>query len=549
LLKTYNAAVNIFQMIAQGIFWFHPLVWWANRKIRAEREKCCDEIAIAQLGAKAKEFSKTIVNILTTEHKNTQKIPSLAIVGPVKNIEERIKTMLRPGKKFYKHPNLIATIVIFLLALLIVPTALVLTSRAEETKTGSKGGENADKSLYEAAEAGDIEQVKLLISKGADVNAKNRIGYTPLHHAASGGHSDVVKLLLDCGADINAKGTNQRTPLHYAAEYGDEKTIELLLSKGADINAKDSRNATPLCVAMTSLSDGRREIVDFLVSKGAKVPDFHLASYRGDIAILNKRLQDGVDINSQEDTGSTPLHFAANSGRKEVVEFLIGKGAQVDAKDIISMTPLYYAAMHNDRDIVDLLLAKGADINAKDEGGDYTLLYYAIWEDKIKPVELLIEKGAEVNIKASDGYSPLIYAIWMDNRELVEALIDKGADVNAEDNDGYTPFFWAAMQGSKELVDLLTAKGAAEVSTIHIAAATGDLDKVKGFIDEGTDVNTKDKTGLTALYWSIMANNRDVAEFLIDKGADINIKKRAGSDDSEYGGYPRRLANGGIANR
>ena len=133
----FDAMINLLQIITQGIFWFHPFVWWANKKIRAEREKCCDEMTIARLGARAREYSKAIVNILISEHKNNQNIPSLAIVGPVKNIEERIKIMLKPGKKFYKRPGIVTAAAIFVTALLIVPTALVLTTRIE-ANSGSK---------------------------------------------------------------------------------------------------------------------------------------------------------------------------------------------------------------------------------------------------------------------------------------------------------------------------------------------------------------------------------------------------------------------------
>ena len=127
----FDAAVNILQIIAQAVFWFHPFVWWANRKIRTEREKCCDEMAIARLGAKAKDYSDAIVEILIAEHESTRPVPSLAVAGPVKNIEERIKTMLRPGKKFYKHPSLPAVAIVGLTALLTVPTTVVLTAGAE----------------------------------------------------------------------------------------------------------------------------------------------------------------------------------------------------------------------------------------------------------------------------------------------------------------------------------------------------------------------------------------------------------------------------------
>ncbi len=127
----FDAAVNILQVIAQAILWFHLFVWWANKKIRTEREKCCDEMAIARLGAEVKEYSSAIVNILIVEHESTRPVPSLAVAGPVKNIEERIKTMLRPGKKFYKHPSLPAVAIVVLTALLAVPTTVVLTARAK----------------------------------------------------------------------------------------------------------------------------------------------------------------------------------------------------------------------------------------------------------------------------------------------------------------------------------------------------------------------------------------------------------------------------------
>jgi len=143
----FDAAVNLLQVIAQAIFWFHPFVWCANKRIRAEREKCCDEMAIARLGAKARDYSKAIVNILIREQESTRPVPSLAVAGPVKNIEERIKTMLRPGKKFYKRPSLVAAAVVMLIALFTVPTALILTTRAD--KAGGAAHEASESEVPE----------------------------------------------------------------------------------------------------------------------------------------------------------------------------------------------------------------------------------------------------------------------------------------------------------------------------------------------------------------------------------------------------------------
>ena len=152
----FDAAVNLLQVMAQAIFWFHPFVWWANRKIRAEREKCCDEMAIARLGAKVRDYSIAIVNILICEHESTRPVPSLAIAGPVKNIEERIKTMLKPGKRFHKRPSLAGAIGALLIALVTIPTAIVLTARGQAQPIAQSAdklgadGEKLDKPRFAA---------------------------------------------------------------------------------------------------------------------------------------------------------------------------------------------------------------------------------------------------------------------------------------------------------------------------------------------------------------------------------------------------------------
>ena len=159
----FDAAVNLLQIIAQAGFWFHPFIWWANKSIRAEREKCCDEMAIAHLGAKAKDYSSAIVDTLITEYESTRPIPSLAVAGPVKNIEERIKTMMRPGKQFYKRPSLITATVVLLLALLTVPTALVLTARAGTQTEATDSVREKDVAVSRAPATRHAQQTGLVL--------------------------------------------------------------------------------------------------------------------------------------------------------------------------------------------------------------------------------------------------------------------------------------------------------------------------------------------------------------------------------------------------
>lgn len=157
-IARFDAAINVLQVAAQAIYWFHPFVWWMNRRIRQEREKCCDEMAVAQLNTLPEHYTRAIVEALAAERRSARRIPSLAIVGSIRDIEERIKTMMKPGKKFFKRPSLIAVIVVLLMALLTVPTALVLTARADTKAAIQRGDDESTQSLHQTTADGDIEQ-------------------------------------------------------------------------------------------------------------------------------------------------------------------------------------------------------------------------------------------------------------------------------------------------------------------------------------------------------------------------------------------------------
>ena len=110
---------------------------------------------------------------------------------------------------------------------------------------------------------------ELLITKGADVNAKNDRHATPLHPAALYGHKEVVELLIAAGADVNAKEKYEKTPLHHASKAGYYEIVELLIAAGADVNVKNIAGKTPLDFdGNADLVDG--EIADLLRKHGAK---------------------------------------------------------------------------------------------------------------------------------------------------------------------------------------------------------------------------------------------------------------------------------------
>jgi len=140
------------------------------------------------------------------------------------------------------------------------------------------------KSLHQAAVSGDINRVKELLTKGADINLKNRQGWTPLHAAVWNQKQDIAKLLIEKGADVNVKDRSSRTALQFAADTGQKEIVELLLANKADVNTVSARAENALTLAKKK---GHKEIADLLVQHGATEPD--LEALRGDRLYSSQR--------------------------------------------------------------------------------------------------------------------------------------------------------------------------------------------------------------------------------------------------------------------
>jgi hypothetical protein len=153
----------------------------------------------------------------------------------------------------------------------VISISIVLVASLGLTPTfAAESEKKPTKSIHKAVVDGDIDQVKLLISEGADVNAKERLlDWTPLHTAVSNRRQAIAELFIAKGADVNAKEKRGRTPLHIAVNIGQIDVVELLITKGADVNIMEGRGDNALSLAKKR---GYTEIVDLLLKHGAKEP-------------------------------------------------------------------------------------------------------------------------------------------------------------------------------------------------------------------------------------------------------------------------------------
>lgn len=158
-----------------------------------------------------------------------------------------------------------------------------------------------NENMIKAAGKGDIDTVKNLLSKGADINAKlEGSKWTALHLAAAEGHTEMVELLIERGADVNVKDAVKNDPLRRAAINGHIKIVEILLYHGSNVNARGRYGLTAL---MGAAQYGYTDIVKILVENGA-------------------------DVNIKSDLGDTALSRAMDNGHSETMRFLKASGAK-----------------------------------------------------------------------------------------------------------------------------------------------------------------------------------------------------------------------------
>lgn len=247
--------------------------------------------------------------------------------------------------------------------------------------------------FVEAAEQGDLEQVKALWGEGADVNAAIQGGRTALIEATRKGHVEIVNFLIAKRVDLNAGDSRGCTALSWAVSTDRLEMARLLLEQGADFKPRNRFGDTVLYEAVR---DGRTEMVRLLLAKGANVAsDIFLwtAVSNGNLEMVKLLLDNGANVNSQLANGTTALMVAA--ARDHHMRSWWDRLYELVPR-IVFFNPFgpVYPDRKTDPHIVKLLLARGADVNARNQEG-WTALKRARKRGEQDIVAILMRYGAK----------------------------------------------------------------------------------------------------------------------------------------------------------
>ena len=323
--------------------------------------------------------------------------------------------------------------------------------------------------------------MNLLVEHGAEINARNSAGETPLHmmiRRAPPAHPRNATHFLGFEPDIRAKTNNGQTPLHYAAQWGGLEIVKMLLARGAepDLSAKDDDERTPL-----ELAEKHHGELDDSPSAAPHVP--HLREYLGKVIAF---LRDRTGVYPEDffagplcPAGTLPangmtqaelnltLHAAAAATDTAEICEALRRGAEVDARYSGNRTPLgLVAASQNSpgatTDAAKMLLANGADPDLHDDDYRWTALHWAM-RRSLELMKALLAGGANADVLDKYDWTPLHWAVRLGGEggaTRARLLLDGGADVNMRGDDpGLSPLDYADERGQTVVAAALRDAG------------------------------------------------------------------------------------------
>ncbi|KAF4893349.1 Ankyrin-1 [Colletotrichum fructicola] len=402
--------------------------------------------------------------------------------------------------------------------------------------------------VFVADQTNGLKTVEYYLDAEVDPNIRNTKGLTALHVAAEAGQLETLKLLEARGTDINATGIKGETALHLAAYEGHLNVVEYLLQSGVNINQLSESLGTPLIAA----ADGGGawvEVVTTLLGKGAE-PNLTSMNFKHHTALqavagrssdaMRALLDAGADVNVVGGHYGSPLCTAVAAGNKDNALLLLEAGAMVDYCGGPKGTALEYALSRGFWDVADLCLEWDAGVNILSRGKHGTALIAAIHGESVDKVKQLLQRGADPNLCASSGESPIQAAIRKGRDDIFEAILEGGGQISSRDQHGMGPVSNVIIHKSLGLLSYLwgiegidTNETDAVGRTPLMLAVLQGIDVVQQLLSNGANLDLQDQWGKTALMYAITRDYPTLVSELIVCGADL-FKKDARGRDALY---------------
>ena len=290
----------------------------------------------------------------------------------------------------------------------------------------------------------------MLLDHGANAEAENDEGKTPLH-LVSQGHFDskehgvnIARLFLECGVNVHAQDKDHNTPLHSAAFSGTLDISRAFLDHGANVNAKNKQGRTPLHQVARGEYDSERHGVD----------------------IARLLLERGADFHAQDKDHNTALHSAAFNGRLEIAKVLLDHGTSATAENEHGEIPLHlvsrgiFDSQEYGVGVVRQFLERDVDVNALDKDRN-TSLHSASCLGRLEIARVLLDHGAKAGSENDRAQTPLhlvsqgSYWFQDDGPGVTKLLLECGADMHAQDKDYATPLHLACYRGRLDIARVL----------------------------------------------------------------------------------------------
>jgi ankyrin repeat protein len=429
--------------------------------------------------------------------------------------------------------------------------------------------------LNQAVRVADIETARKLISFGANVNAQDAHGNTPMHIAMPSDvlpsvHMEILTLLIDKGANLNLKDEHGDSPLHILVSLNcTPQILALVLEHGADVSIHNIKGETPFFLAV---DQGRTELIPLLLEYGSDifaannngVTPFERALQLGGLVLKETITEDTVK--QSDNSGNTPLLAAVRlNASADIVRGIIDKKAVVNARNQEGDTALHIAVRQNNAASGDILIARGADVflqNAKGESPLYltffspggirdwmlsgtvltdadaqgnTILHKATEWKLDNTIAGIAQRGANVEAKNILGETPLFLAVHINSASTVRSLINAGASLNARDPLGNTALHaavrWDAQSAAEALIGAkidLNAYNLYGNTPLHDAVKLGRFSLQQLLVQRGANPEIRDGAGSTALMVAVAMGNFRSADHLIRAGADVNTRNNNG---------------------